>query len=126
MYLNILGTIILNQCDKFLLPTLFVNVDKNKRRQSTVCYCLLNCFTLKKETVKGKMFTHAIKLIKRLVIQSCQAVSSNYIRNVFYEYKLWQHDDNPYLSIDRPEEKEKIRWILFAERWQTHYVQSST
>lgn len=115
MYLDILGKIILNQCDKFLLPALFANVYKNECRQSTA-WSTLNCFTLKKETVKGKMFIHAIKLIKRLVIQSCQAVSSNYIRNVFCEYKLWQHDDNPYLSIDRPEEKEKIRRIIFAER----------
>ena len=105
MYLDILGKIILNQCDKFLLPAWFANVDENECRQSTDC-SVSNCFMLKKEKVKERMFIHALKLIKHLVIQYCQAVSSDYIRNVFYEYKLWQDYYNPYLSIDRQEKKE--------------------
>ena len=52
------------------------------------------------------MFLNAVKLMKRLVIQSCQAVSFNYIRNVFSEYKLWKDYFNPYLTIDRPKENE--------------------
>ena len=43
---------------------------------------------MKKQKIKEKLFIHAVKLVKHLVIQSCQAVSFRYIKNVFYEYKL--------------------------------------
>ena len=36
-YLDILGRIILNQCDKFILPALFSDIDENECRNSTVC-----------------------------------------------------------------------------------------
>ena len=70
------------------MPALFANVDENECRQSTVCSST-NYFTVKRDKVNEKMFVHAVKLIKRLAIQSCQAVSSNQIRNAFYEYKSW-------------------------------------
>ena len=100
-----MGKSILNQCDKLLLPALIANTDENECRNPTVC-SLSNCFKLKKDKIKEKMFLNAVKLMKRLVIQSCQAVSFNYIRNVFSEYKLWKDYFNPYLTIDRPKENE--------------------
>ena len=61
---------------------------------------------LKKVKIKKEMFLNAVKLIKLLDIPSCQAVSSNYIRSVFSEYKLWKDYFNPYLTIDCPKENE--------------------
>ena len=104
-YLDTLGKSFLNQCDKLLLPALIANTDENECRNSTVC-SLPNCFKLKKDMIKEKMLLNAVKLTKRLVIQSCCAVSFNYIRNVFSEYKLWKDYFNPYLTIDRPKENE--------------------
>lgn len=48
MYLEILGAIILNQCDKYLLSDLLADEDTDCRR-STV-YSLSNCLPMKKKT----------------------------------------------------------------------------
>ena len=86
------------------MPALFSDINENECRASTVCL-QSNCFAMKKQKIKEKLFIHAVKLVKHLVIQSCQAVSFRYIKNVFYEYKLWKHCLNPYLTIDHSKEK---------------------
>ena len=61
-YLDTFGKIILNQCDKLLLPALIANTDENECRNPTVC-SLSNCFKLKKDKIKEKMFLNAVKLM---------------------------------------------------------------
>lgn len=62
---------------------------------------------MKKDRLREKLFIYAVKLTKRLVIQSCQVVNGNYILNVFDEYKLWKQYHNPYLTIDHPNDRKK-------------------
>lgn len=57
-----MGKSILNQCDKLLLPALIANTDENECRNPTVC-SLSNCFKLKKDKIKEKMFLNAVKLM---------------------------------------------------------------
>ena len=64
-----------------------------------------NCFTLKKDKIMEKMFMYAVKLIKRVAIQSCQAVDAKFILKVFDEHKLWNQYHNPYLTIDYPKKE---------------------
>lgn len=52
MYLEILGAIILNQCDKYLLSDLLADEDTDCRR-STV-YSLSNCLPMKKKNILGE------------------------------------------------------------------------
>ena len=52
-----------------------------------------------------KMFMYAVKLIKRVAIQSCQAVDAKFILKVFDEHKLWNQYHNPYLTIDYPKKE---------------------
>ena len=48
---------------------------------------------------------YAVKLIKRVAIQSCQAVDAKFILKVFDEHKLWNQYHNPYLTIDYPKKR---------------------
>ena len=66
----------------------------------------------KKDKIMEKMFMYAVKLIKRVAIQSCQAVDAKFILKVFDEHKLWNQYHNPYLTIDYPK---KERWMIFVE-----------
>ena len=55
VYLDKLGKIISNQCDKFLLPALFANICENECRGSTVS-TLSNFLCLKRLRLKKKCF----------------------------------------------------------------------
>ena len=63
-YLDIVGRIILNQCDKYLLPALFENENRDQCRNTTVCLPQ-NCFPMKKHKIRQNVFIFAVKLIKR-------------------------------------------------------------
>ena len=87
-YLDIIGRIILNQCDKYLLPALFENENKHQCRE--------------------------FKLIKGLVATSSQAIDHLTIRYCFDTYTLGKHYFNPYLSIDRPDKKKRRKMNSFC------------
>ena len=52
------------------------------------------------------------RLIKRLVVATCQTVNSHPIIRCYETYILWKHCHNPYLTIDRPKKEEKDEWFL--------------
>ena len=104
-YLDILGKIILNQCDKYLLPALFPNQNFRESRRSTTC-SVSNCFSMKKKQIRQRTLIFAVKLIKLLAVQAAQVVNPRFIRECYYNYNLWDHYHNPYLSIDRPKKEE--------------------
>ena len=62
-YLDIVGRIILHQCDKYLLPALFENENRGQCRNTTVCLPQ-NCFPMKKHKIRQNVFIFAVKLIK--------------------------------------------------------------
>ena len=106
LYLDILARIVLNHCDKFILPALVSLFDTNECRNSTVCNSE-NCFGFKKVKIREIVFSHAIKVSKRLAVYSCLNVNSDFIIDVFNTYKRGVDFYNPYLSIDRYQEEKK-------------------
>ena len=105
-YLDIVGRIILSQCDKYLLPALFGNENRGQCRNATACLPQ-NCFPMKKHKTTQNIFIFAVKLIKGLVVTSCQSVDPLRTRYCYDVYTLGKHYWNPYLSIDRPKKEEK-------------------
>lgn len=103
-YLDVLARIILKHCDKFVLWALISGLDLNECRNSTA-FSPVNCFSLRKDKIKQIIFLHAVKLSKRLAVQSCQVVNSAYVINVFNKYKFGVEFYSPYLSIERPKNK---------------------
>ena len=59
-YLDVLVRIVLNQCDKFILPALLSGLDTDKCRNSTVCNSK-NCFDFKKVKIGEIVFLNAVK-----------------------------------------------------------------
>ena len=104
-YLDILGKIILNQCDKYLLPALFANQNFRECGRSTTF--VSNCFSMKMKQIRRRTLIFEVKLIKLLAVQAAQVVNSRFIRECYYTYNLWDHYHNPYLSIDRPKKRRK-------------------
>ena len=102
-YLDILGKIILNQCDKYLLPALCKGENEQICRRHTAC-SVKNCFPIKKRRITQFVYLSAVKLIKRLAVTMCQTVNSNTIPECYDTYTLWNHYRNPYLTIDCPQE----------------------
>ena len=82
-YSNVLSRIIFNYCNNILSSVLLPGL---KDRNYTTCRCW-DCLTLKENKIRAVIFKHAAKLSKRLVIQSCQVINADYIRNVLYSYK---------------------------------------
>ena len=105
-YLDILARIVLNHCDKSILPALVSLFDTNECRNSTVCNSE-NCFGFRKVEITEIVFLHVIKLSKRLAAYSCLNVNSDFIIEVFNTYKRGVDFYNPYLSIDRYQEEKK-------------------
>ena len=103
-YLDIIGRVILNQCDKTFLPELFKGEDESQCRECTVCLPK-NCLPRKK--AKNIYNISAVRLIKRLAVATCQTVNSRQIIHCCETYTLWKHYHNPYLTIDRPKKEEK-------------------
>lgn len=88
-YLDIIGRLIFNFCDKNLLSVLF----KDRR------FCRSRIKAVNK--IKENVFLFACKLIKRLVVSMCQSVNPNAAYEVYENYKFCVDYYNPYLSIDR-------------------------
>ena len=84
-YLDIIGRIALNHCDKYLLPLISNNV------------CSRN--VLRK--IKRVVYISAIKLTRRLVITTCQDANSHAFIKCYNKYLNGVHYHNPYFSIDR-------------------------
>ena len=106
LYLDIVGRIILNQGDKYLLLALFENENRGQCKNATVCLPQ-NFFPMKKNKIRQNIFIFAVKLIKCLVVTSCQSVNPLPIRYCYDVYTLGKHYCNPYLSIDLPKKEEK-------------------
>ena len=81
-YLDILEKIILNQCDKYLLPALLTSENDRSCRRSTVC-SHSSFFNMKKITIRRKPLFFAVKLIKLLSVQSSQVVNPRFIRECY-------------------------------------------
>ena len=62
---------------------------------------------LKKLKLQRLLFLHGIKLSKRLAVYSYLNVNSDFIIEVFNMYKRGVDFYNPYVSIDRYQEKKK-------------------
>ena len=60
----------------------------------------------KKTKAKEKVYLSAVKLIRRLVVSTCQTDNSYAFINCFYTYEPNVHYNNPYLSVDRLKKKE--------------------
>ena len=105
----------MNHCDKFILPAFLSLFDTNEYRNSTVCNSE-NCFGFKKVKItETAFFLHGIKLSKRLAVYSCLNVNSDFIMEVFNKYKRGVDFYNPYVSIDRyQEKKKKKKRIIFV------------
>ena len=54
----------------------------------------------------------AVKLIKLLAVQSSQVINPRFNRECYNTYHLWEHYHNPYLTIDRPDKKNKDEKFL--------------
>ena len=104
-YVDIMGNIILNHCDKIILPELFKGENEFQCRDCTVCLPK-NYFPPKWQKIRQFVYLSAFKLIKRLVVATCQTVNWHPIINCYETYTLWKHYHNPYLTIDRPKKEE--------------------
>ena len=102
-YLDVLVRIVLNQCDKFILPALLSGLDTDECRNSTVCNSK-NCFGFKKVKIREIVFLNAVKLSKRLAIYSCLNVNPDFIIKVFDTYERGVDFNDSYLSIDHYQE----------------------
>ena len=98
-YLDIIGRIIFNHCDKYLLLAIFegncgryiiIRETFSEKKNSE-----------KKRKVKEDVYVFAIKLIKRLVVSTCQPADSYTFTQFFNTYEPDVHYNNSYLSIDR-------------------------
>ena len=58
------------------------------------------------QKIRQFVYLSAFKLIKRLVVATCQTVNWHPIINCYETYTLWKHYHNPYLTIDRPKKEE--------------------
>ena len=98
-YLDIIGKVILNQCDKVLLPDLFKDEDESQCRECAVCLPS-NCLSQKKQKIRQFVYISKVRLIKRLVVTACQTVDSHPIIHCYETYTLCKYYHNPYLTID--------------------------
>ena len=103
-YLEILGRVIFNHCDKYLLPALWI-------KNHTACcgkwktFAADSVFSEKKRKLKEVVYLSAIKLIRRLVIPSSQTTNPYSFVECLNTYLPNVHYKNSYLSIDCPEKR---------------------
>lgn len=90
LYLEIIGRLIFNFCDKNLFPALFNKIRFSKSRNKVV------------NKVKENIFLFACKLIKKLVVAMSQIASCDVYKN----YKFGIDYYGPYLSTDRQIQEE--------------------
>ena len=97
-YLDILGNVILNQCDKYFLAALFKGENENICRSHTTC-SIRDCSPMKKRRIKQKVYLFAVKLIKPLAISTCQTINSDAIQEFCYTCNLFVHYHDPCQTI---------------------------
>ena len=90
-YLDVLARIVLNYCDKLIVPALLSGIEI-ECRSFPLCNPL-NCFVMKKEKIIDIVFSSGISL------------PNYYMLEVFSTYQLGKDYNNPYLSIDRDNKK---------------------
>ena len=66
-----------------------------------------NSFSERKRKVKEQIYLSAAKLIRRLVISTCQTANSYEFIYCFYNYEPDVHYNNQYLLIDRLKNKKE-------------------
>ena len=107
-YLDIIGKVVFNYCDKCLLPALFEGENHSMYFGSLYsAFSSTNSFSEKKRKVKEQIYLSAVKLIRRLVISTCQTANSYKFIYCFYNYEPGVHYNNQYLSIDRQKKKKE-------------------
>ena len=89
-YLDILGRINFNLCDKHLLPIILNNQYLLARKNYSA-----------RKKFKENIYIFAVKLIKRLVVSTLQVVNPHMFIHVFQNYKAGVNYYNPHLSTDR-------------------------
>ena len=95
-YLDILGRINFNLRDKHLLPIMLNNQYLLARKNYSA-----------RKKFKEDIYIFTVKLIKRLVVSTCQVVNPHMFPHVFENYKVGVNCYNPYLSIDRHRQEKK-------------------
>ena len=117
-YLDIIGKVVFNYCDKYLLPALFEGENHSMCFGRYNAFSTRNCFSEKKKKkkrkAKEKVYLFAVKLIRRLVVSTCQTSNSYAFINCFYTYEPNVHYKNLYLSIDRLKKKRIILIFVYA------------
>ena len=108
-YLYILARIVLNHCDKYIIPALLSGLGTDDCRKSTVC-TPTSCSGLKKYKIKEFVYISGIKMSKKLAEKSCRTLDSYYVIEVFNTYQYGIDYNKKYLSI---EWRNKKKWIIF-------------
>ena len=98
-YLDIIGKVIFNYSHKYLLPVLFASEDHSSCFAKYNAFSATNCFSERKRKFKEKIYLNAVKLIRRLVVSTCQSTNAYTFINCFCTYEPGVHYNNPYLSI---------------------------
>ena len=106
-YLNIISKVIFNYCDKYLLIALFAREDHSSCFTKYNAFSATNCFSERKKKFKEKIYLNAVKLIRKLVVSTCQSANAYAFINCFRTYEPGVHYNSPYLSIDRLKKKKK-------------------
>ena len=85
-YIDIIGRIVFNSCNKYLLPALFEGEDHSMCFDRYNVFSATSCFSEKKKKrkIKVKVYLFAVKLIRRMVISTCQSVTSYQFIHCFY------------------------------------------
>ena len=73
-----------------------------------------SCFSEQRRKIKESVYLSAVKLIRRLVVTTCQTANSYGFVNCFYSYEPNVHYKNPYLSIDRPKKKKRTNHFCLS------------
>ena len=106
-YLNIISKVIFNYCDKYLLIALFASEDHSSCFAKYNAFSATSCFSERKKKFKEKIYLNAVKLIRKLVVSTCQSANAYAFINCFRTYEPGVHYNSPYLSIDRLKKKER-------------------
>ena len=74
-YLDILARIVLNPCEKYIIPALLSRLETDDCRKVPVCVPM-RCFGLKNNKIKESFFTSGIHLPKKLAKNPCRALDT--------------------------------------------------
>ena len=95
-YLDILGRIIFNVCDKHLLPIMLNNQYLSARKNYSA-----------RKKIKEDIYIFAVKFIQRHVVSTCQVVNPHMFIYFFEKYEPVLNYYNLYLSVDRHKQEKE-------------------